>query len=304
MASSEPQRCAARLAAGLGCEQLAAARAAAARWRELDPYSGDAALAAALVALKRYDLAEARKALTAWRDSGSAGSQDPLRFAELLAAGDRCHRGVPRVRRSAGGRGSHRRCAAGRRRGWRWRRRTCAWRARRAQRALKLDSGMIEAQVIVLRALSVQGEHDCGHRRRARPGSVAAAGRGCCSCWPTCSPRPIAMQDARRELAAPGAQRRPRASAAERRLIALDAARGRLRCGREAARAAAGRTRHHRAGPALSSRSWPSGAAMTRAPCRATACWPTAPLALTARAAAARLMIKHDEARERDGAAG
>ncbi len=68
----------------LGCEQLSTARVAVARWRELDKYSADAALTAAVVALKRYDLAEARKALIAWRDSGSSASQDPLGFAELL----------------------------------------------------------------------------------------------------------------------------------------------------------------------------------------------------------------------------
>ncbi len=70
----------------LGCSQLDTARAATARWRELDPWNGEASLAAALVALKRYDLAEARKALIAWRDSGSAGSQDPLQFAEAMSA--------------------------------------------------------------------------------------------------------------------------------------------------------------------------------------------------------------------------
>jgi tetratricopeptide (TPR) repeat protein len=69
---------------GVGCNQLTTAREAVARWRTLEPYSGDAALTAALIALKRYDLPEARVALTAWRDSGSAGSQDPLRFAQLL----------------------------------------------------------------------------------------------------------------------------------------------------------------------------------------------------------------------------
>ncbi len=39
----------------LGCEQLSTARVAVARWRELDKYSADAALTAAVVALKRYD---------------------------------------------------------------------------------------------------------------------------------------------------------------------------------------------------------------------------------------------------------
>jgi tetratricopeptide (TPR) repeat protein len=83
-ASAEPQVAAKASQLALGCSQLTAARDAAARWRELEPWSGEAALAAALVALKRYDLAGARSALTAWRDSGSAGSQDPLQFAEVL----------------------------------------------------------------------------------------------------------------------------------------------------------------------------------------------------------------------------
>src|SRR5690606_13677708 len=67
------------------CENLTAARTAAARWRELSPYSGEAALAAAVVAMKRYDLDEAREALAAWRDSGHSGRQDPRSFAEALA---------------------------------------------------------------------------------------------------------------------------------------------------------------------------------------------------------------------------
>ncbi len=68
----------------VGCEQFDTAKAAASRWRTLAPYSGEAALASALVALKLYDLTEARKHLANWRDSGSSASQDPLRFAELL----------------------------------------------------------------------------------------------------------------------------------------------------------------------------------------------------------------------------
>ncbi|MET0279875.1 MAG: tetratricopeptide repeat protein [Steroidobacteraceae bacterium] len=84
MASAEPQVSARASQLALGCNQLNTARAATVRWRELEPWSGDAALATALVALKRYDLVEARAALVAWRDSGSAGSQDPLAFAEVL----------------------------------------------------------------------------------------------------------------------------------------------------------------------------------------------------------------------------
>jgi len=68
----------------LGCEQFPVARQAVARWRTLEPHSANADLAAVIIALKRHDLAEARGALAEWRDSGSAGNQDPLRFAELL----------------------------------------------------------------------------------------------------------------------------------------------------------------------------------------------------------------------------
>lgn len=68
----------------LGCNQLGAARAAIARWRQLEPWNGQAALVAAVVALKRYDLKESREALTAWRDSGAAGSQSPLAIATTL----------------------------------------------------------------------------------------------------------------------------------------------------------------------------------------------------------------------------
>jgi tetratricopeptide (TPR) repeat protein len=68
----------------LGCNQLGTARAAIVRWRQLEPWNGQAALAAAIVALKRYDLKESREALTAWRDSGAAGGQSPLAIAATL----------------------------------------------------------------------------------------------------------------------------------------------------------------------------------------------------------------------------
>ena len=86
----------------VGCEQLATARAAAARWRQLAPYSGDAALAAALVALKRYDLDEARSALIAWRESGSSGNTGPVALRRGAAAGNRRDRPAPGLRRRAG----------------------------------------------------------------------------------------------------------------------------------------------------------------------------------------------------------
>jgi tetratricopeptide (TPR) repeat protein len=144
---------------GVGCRQFSTARVAAQRWRELEPWSGEAALASALVALKRYDLTEARNALTAWRDSGSAGSQDPLQFAELLEResdstalyrvfGDvlvhddstaEVLLAQARLALSA----QNMRAAMD-----------------AAQRASTLDADMVEAQTIVLRALSVLGEHN------------------------------------------------------------------------------------------------------------------------------------------------
>jgi tetratricopeptide (TPR) repeat protein len=143
----------------LGCHQLDTAAAATSRWRELDPYSGEAALAAALVALKRYDLTAARTALTAWRDSGMAGSQDPLQFAEGLGdesdptalyrvfgevlVGDDPTPDVllAQARLALAAHNMHAAIDA-------------------AGRAAELDTRLIEAQTIVLRARSVLGEHD------------------------------------------------------------------------------------------------------------------------------------------------
>ncbi len=78
---------------GIACAQLDAARKSAARWRTLEPNSGEASLAAAIIALQLYRLEEARSALGAWRDIGSAGNQDPGQFAELLAREVRCDGG-------------------------------------------------------------------------------------------------------------------------------------------------------------------------------------------------------------------
>ena len=68
----------------IGCEQLDTAWRAALRWQALAPRNGDAALLRTLVALKRYQLEDARKALTVWYDSAAAGNQDPQRLATLL----------------------------------------------------------------------------------------------------------------------------------------------------------------------------------------------------------------------------
>jgi len=84
-ASSEPKVAARATQVGLACAQLDSARRSAARWRALEPQSGEAALAAAIIALQLYRLDDARAALGAWRDMGSAGAQDPGQFAELLA---------------------------------------------------------------------------------------------------------------------------------------------------------------------------------------------------------------------------
>lgn len=143
----------------LGCENLAAARTATARWRELDPWSGDAALAAALVAMKRYDMDESREALGAWRDSGSGGNQDPLSFAEGLseeADATLLYRVFDEVLVGEDPAAevllAQARLAMG------------AYNMRAAldaaRQALELESGMVEAQLIVVRALSVLGEHD------------------------------------------------------------------------------------------------------------------------------------------------
>ncbi|MEY4762926.1 MAG: hypothetical protein RLZZ200_2782 [Pseudomonadota bacterium] len=68
----------------LGCEQLDVAQRAAVRWQQLAPGRGEPALARGLVAMKRFQVEEARKALVAWRDSGAAGNQDPGHFAQVL----------------------------------------------------------------------------------------------------------------------------------------------------------------------------------------------------------------------------
>jgi tetratricopeptide (TPR) repeat protein len=143
----------------LGCHNLDTARAAALRWRELQPFSGEAALTAALVAMKRYDIAEAREALTAWRDSGSSGSQDPLGFAEALAeetdatllyrlfgevlVGEDPNAEVLLAQARLAMAGQNMQVAMD-----------------AATRAAALDERLIEAQSIVLRALSVLGEHN------------------------------------------------------------------------------------------------------------------------------------------------
>lgn len=143
----------------LGCDQLETARVASARWRALDEWSGDAALAATLVALKRYDLDEARDALTAWRESGSAGSQDPMQFAAVLER-ETDATALYRVFTDVlvGEEPSSEVLLAQARLAFSSQNMQAAIEA--ALRAAELDGGMIETQVLVLRALSVMGEHN------------------------------------------------------------------------------------------------------------------------------------------------
>jgi tetratricopeptide (TPR) repeat protein len=143
----------------LGCNQLGAARTAAARWRALDKYSGDAAMAAALVALKRYDLAEARTTLAAWRDSGVGGNQEPLAFAQLLqqetdaTAAYRVF-GEVLVNNDSNAQAhlAHAQLA--------FAAQNMTVAAAAARRALAIDGELVQARVLNLQAMSVLGEHD------------------------------------------------------------------------------------------------------------------------------------------------
>jgi tetratricopeptide (TPR) repeat protein len=157
---SEEARVASRAAQlSLACNQLATAQSATTRWRALDKWNGQAALAAALVALKRYDLGKAREALTAWRESGSAGSQDPLTFAESLseeADATALYRVFSDV--LVGKDPAAEVLLAQARLAFAAQDMQAARRA--AQLALKQDPGMAEAQSIQLRASSILGEHD------------------------------------------------------------------------------------------------------------------------------------------------
>jgi tetratricopeptide (TPR) repeat protein len=142
----------------LGCDQFGAARTAVARWRALNKHSGEAALAAAIVAFKRYDLAEARTALTVWRDSGVGGGQDPLSFAELLereADATAVYRifGEVLVQPDATAEVqlAHARLA--------FAAQNMQVASEAAKRALAIEPAIPQAQVLVLRAMSVLGDH-------------------------------------------------------------------------------------------------------------------------------------------------
>ncbi|MEO6078259.1 MAG: tetratricopeptide repeat protein [Steroidobacteraceae bacterium] len=143
----------------LACDQLGAARVAVARWRALDKYSGEAALAAALVAFKRYDLPEARTALIAWRESGVGGSQDPLGFAELLqqqADVTAVYRLFGEVLVNDDSTAEVQLALA--RLAFAAQNMNVAMAA--ARRAQAIDPNLLETQIILLRAMSIQGEHN------------------------------------------------------------------------------------------------------------------------------------------------
>jgi predicted Zn-dependent protease len=143
----------------MGCEQLEPALRAAARWQQLAPGRGEQALARALVAMKLYQVEEARKALTQWRDSGAAGNQDPGRFADLLenetetTIAYRLYGDVllgedptPDVLLAE---------ATLALRAYDWRRAV-----ELSQRALELETGLVPARLIQIRARALLGEAD------------------------------------------------------------------------------------------------------------------------------------------------
>jgi tetratricopeptide (TPR) repeat protein len=276
----------------VGCDQLQSARAASQRWLQLEPYSGDAALTAALVALKRYDLADARKALTAWRDSGSAGSQDPLRFAELLAQ-ETEPTGVYRVFREVlvGDDPTSDVLLAEARLALAAQNMRVARDA--ASRALKLDTDLTEARIIELRAQSVQGEHDAAIAgARAMAGQLSGEDVFLLADLLTAADR---HDEARRELATLSAAA-PTRVGAERRLISLDLHDGDFDAAEK------------RLAPLLGERATTALALLIAAQIaeqrgddtRAMQSYRLlidSSLALTARGAAARLLLKHGEAR-------
>lgn len=293
LASSDASVAARASQLAVGCDQLNSARAAAQRWLQLEPYSGDAALTASIVALKRYDLPEARKALTRWRDSGSAGSQDPLRFAELLAQ-ETEPTAVYRVFREVlvGDDPTAEVLLAEARLALAAQNMNVAREA--AGRALRLDSDLTEARVIEARAQSVQGEHGAAIAgARALGGSLTGEDVFLLADLLTAADR---HDEARRELAALAAAA-PTRTGAERRLIALDLHEGDFDAAEK------------RLTPLLAERSTTALALLIAAQiaeqrgddARAMQSYRLlidSALALTARGAAARLLLKHGNAKD------
>lgn len=292
LASSDASVAARASQLAVGCDQLESARAATQRWLQLEPFSGDAALTSSIVALKRYDLVEARKALTTWRDSGSAGSQDPLRFAELLAQ-ETEPTAVYRVFREVlvGEDPTSDVLLAEARLALAAQNMTVARDA--ASRALKLDTDLTEARVIELRALSVQGEHEpavAGARELS--GKLTGDDVFLLADLLTAAERNV---DARRELATLAGVPATRFGA-ERRLIAMDLQDGDFDAAEK------------RLAPMLGERGTTAIALLITAQIaeqrgddtRALQSYRLlldSSLALTARAAAARLLLKHGEAK-------
>ena len=293
LASSDASVAARATQLAVGCDQLPSARAASQRWLQLEPFSGDAALTASLVALKRYDLPEARKALVAWRDSGSAGSQDPLRFAELLAQ-ETEPTAVYRVFREVlvGDDPTSEVLLAEARLALAAQNMRLAREA--AGRALKLDSSLTEARIIELRAQSVQGEHEAAIAgARELGGELTGEDVFLLADLLTAADR---HADARRELETLAAAA-PTRVGAERRLIALDLHEGDFDAAEK------------RLAPLLGERGTTALALLIAAQiaeqrgddARAMQSYRLlidSSLGLTARSAAARLLLKHGNAKD------
>ena len=278
----------------VGCEQLATARAAAARWRQLAPYSGDAALAATLVALKRYDLDEARTALTAWRESGSSGTQDPLRFAEALEqetdatalhqvfgdvlVGEDPSADVLLAQAQLGLAAQDMRSAMD-----------------SAQKALAIEADMMPAQTLVLRALSVLGEDNAaieGARALVKAQGDSLKGEDA-FILPDLQVAADRHEDARKELDRMATDADMRAGA-ERRLIALDLDEGNF----DAAEARLGPLMGERGSTAMALYFLGQLAERRGDDARAVQNYrllADSSIALSARTSAARLLLKHGD---------
>jgi tetratricopeptide (TPR) repeat protein len=143
----------------LGCEQVPLALQAARRWQALAPFSGEAALARAIAALKLYQLEEGRAALVVWRDSAAGGNQDPRRFVDLLEqevdstalyrsfgpalVDENSNAEVVLALAGLAQRSDDLKAAVA-----------------HAQRALALQDNLLEAQVLLLRSQAGLGEHE------------------------------------------------------------------------------------------------------------------------------------------------
>ncbi|MEO8314018.1 MAG: tetratricopeptide repeat protein [Pseudomonadota bacterium] len=278
----------------LGCEQLGAARTAVARWRKLDKFSGEAAFAATLVAFKLYDLAEARSALAVWRDSGAGGNQDPLDVAELLqkeADATAVYRVFGDVLVNADSTAevqlAHARLA--------FAAQNMKVATEAAKRALAIESGIPEAEVMVLRAMSVQGDHAAAiaGARALDASKLQGEDVYLLADLLTAAER---AQDARVELERLSAQPATRAGAV-RRLIAIAMRDGDMPAAEKLLGVLVSDRNNTTLGllyfAQLAERRGDDEQAMQSYRLLADT-----PLAFAARAAAARLMMKHDERKD------